>query len=82
MPRAKLDKPVAMRPAYAWDCEECGRENFERAAVREFSPEELQELRDEHGVQPWEAGEFVGMPESVKCQHCGAVFQTAHFKDA
>lgn len=22
--------PVELRPAYAWDCEDCGRENFHR----------------------------------------------------
>ncbi|MDE2105980.1 MAG: hypothetical protein KGL39_52645 [Patescibacteria group bacterium] len=82
MPIPKAQKMVSMRPAYAWDCDECGRENFERGAVREFSDEELQELRNDHGVEPWEAGEFVTMPQSVKCPHCGAVFQTAHCKEA
>lgn len=73
---------VTMRPAYAWDCEECGRENFARGIVREFSEDELQELREEHGIQPWESGDFMSMPESVKCGHCGAAFKTAHCKEA
>ncbi|RIK84349.1 MAG: hypothetical protein DCC68_01320 [Planctomycetota bacterium] len=76
------DNMVTLRPAYAWDCEECGRENFSRSLIPEFSEEDLQELRDEHGVQPWETGAFVSMPESVKCPHCGAVFGTRHLKDA
>lgn len=73
---------VTMRPAYAWDCEECGRENFERGLLRDLSEDDLCELREEHGIQPWEAGDFVVMPESVKCPHCGAVFQTIHCKEA
>jgi hypothetical protein len=73
---------VVLRPAYSWDCEECGRENFCRGVVPEFSEEDRQELRDEHGVQPWEDGAFVMMPTEVTCPHCGAVFATMHFKDA
>lgn len=73
---------VELRPAYAWDCEDCGTENFTRGMVPEFSPDDLEELRDEHGIQPWETGAFVAMPEAVKCNACGAVFSTQHIKDA
>lgn len=73
---------VVLRPAYAWDCEDCGRENFARGIVPEFSADDLQAMRDEQGVQPWEDGEFVMMPDEVKCGFCGAIFATAHCKDA
>lgn len=73
---------VELRPAYAWDCDECGVENFTRGLIPELSAEDLAELRDEHGVQPWDEGAFVAMPETVKCHACGAVFSTQHIKDA
>ena len=76
------DSAVTLRPAYAWDCPDCGRENFERGVVPEFSEEDLEELRGECGVQPWEEGAFVTMPEEVECRHCGLSFATLHFKDA
>jgi len=47
-----------------------------------MSADELAELRDEHGVQPWEEGDFVMMPEAVHCPHCGREFATVHMKDA
>jgi DNA-directed RNA polymerase subunit RPC12/RpoP len=73
---------VELRPAYTWDCDDCGRENFARGIVPEFSEEEERELRDEHGVQPWEAGKFLMMPPEVQCSHCGSRFASGHFKDA
>jgi hypothetical protein len=76
------EKTVVLRPAYAWDCEECGRENFERGVVPEFSAEDLTSLREEHGVESWELGDFVMMPEMVTCGHCGARFASMHLKDA
>jgi hypothetical protein len=77
-----MEKKVELRPAYVFDCDECGRENFVRGIVPEFSEEELAEIRLEQGIEPWEMGDFVTMPEVVKCQHCNAVFESAHFKDA
>jgi hypothetical protein len=73
---------VVLRPAYSWDCPDCDRENFCRGIVPEFSEEELAEMRAEQGVQPWEEGDFLMMPDSVECEHCHAVFETTHFKDA
>lgn len=67
---------VELIPAFSWTCPECGRDHFERSIVAEFSEEEMQELRDEHGVQPWEAGEFCTQPASVRCPDCNLSFQT------
>lgn len=67
-----------MHPAYMWDCEECGGENFERAMRPCLSEEEIAELRDEHGVQPWEEGELLTYPDSVTCRHCQSTFETEH----
>ena len=62
--------------AYVWDCDDCGRENFVRCIAADFGEDELQELRDEHGVEAWETGDFVTMPDKVTCKHCGAEFDT------
>ena len=70
---------VELRPAFAWDCPECGREQFARAVVPEFSPEDLEELRTDHGVQPWETGEFLLPPGEVTCPHCDTSFSTVAF---
>jgi uncharacterized Zn finger protein len=35
---------VVLRPAYCWDCDSCGRENFERGIIQEFSLEDLKGL--------------------------------------
>jgi hypothetical protein len=58
--------------AYVWDCDACGRENFERAMVYEFSPEEIAEGE-------YETGNWMTHPDSVICRGCGAVFDAKHF---
>lgn len=73
---------VVLRPAFAWDCQECGTEAFCRGIVPEMSPSESAALREEYGVHPWEEGDYVLMPEEVRCPRCGAVYRTIHYKDA
>lgn len=72
---------VELRPAYAWDCEKCGRENFARGIVVELSEEEMAEMRDDHGVQPWEEGNWMMMPTTVTCVQCLTLFDTKHFNE-
>lgn len=72
---------VELRPAYAWDCPLCGRERFERGIVLEMDPETLIEMRKEHGIEPWEEGNFIVMPTQVTCQECQATFDTNHYGD-
>lgn len=72
---------VELRPAYVWDCPECGREVFSRGLVPEMDAEEAVEIRGEMGLQPWEEGNFVMMPESVQCPHCKMEHTTVHFSD-
>ncbi|MFZ5831957.1 MAG: hypothetical protein ACOY3P_17880 [Planctomycetota bacterium] len=73
---------VELRPAYVWDCQECGREVFERGVVCEADAESEAEMREEHGIEPWEEGAWIMMPETVACPHCGATFATHHYSDA
>ncbi len=77
-----LHELVETRPAFAWDCPNCGAENFARAVVCELSEEEMRELRDEHGVQPWETGNFLVKPESVSCHSCKESFLTSNYEDS
>lgn len=72
---------IEVHPAYVFDCDECGAENFVRAIVPEMSQEELDELRIEHGVQPWEAGQFTAFPNEVVCSKCGFRYATQHMCD-
>lgn len=73
------DEEVELRPAFAWDCPECGREYFARAIVAEFSEEQMTELREDHGVEPWETGDFLVKPDTVTCTHCQVEFATRDF---
>ena len=68
---------VELHPAFVWDCPSCGREQFERSVVAELSPDELEELREQHGIQPWEAGRFHTKPTTVNCRSCGFSGSTA-----
>lgn len=66
---------VVLRPAYAFDCDACGRENFGRIIVPEMSPETEAELRAQYGVE-FAEGEFLMVPLEVICSFCGHVSPT------
>lgn len=73
---------VELRLAFAWTCPECGIDHFERAIHAEMSAEEMEELRADHGVQPWETGHFHSSPQSVICPSCNQSFSTVEFDSA
>ena len=73
---------VEMHLAYVWDCENCGTENFERAIVYEFSPDELAEIADEENPELSKTGNWMTHPARVKCKACNAEFEARHFRDA
>lgn len=75
-----MKKVVELRPAWEWTCDVCGEDRFVRAVVVEMSPSEMQELRDEHGIQSWSAGDFMTIPDWVECP-CGHSYQTKAFRD-
>jgi rubredoxin len=70
---------VELRPAYEWTCEGCGRDNFEKACVPCMSEEDVRSLKAEWGIS--DDGEFVQMPESVVCPHCGQKFVSRRYAD-
>lgn len=79
MPEKHPLRGVELIPAFFWTCEACDQENFARAIVAEFSEEEMQELRSEHGVQPWETGDFMTQPDIVQCSGCERKFTTTEY---
>ena len=70
---------VELRLAYEWTCDSCGRDNFLRSIrcdESRFTADELSELRQEHGVEPEDVGEFCLRPSTVTCRFCDAEFET------
>ena len=72
---------VEMNPAFMWDCPECGRENFARAIVPELSDEERMEMCQDYGIDPWDEGNWMTMPEKVTCHACRKEFEAVHYGD-
>lgn len=73
-------KKVELRSAFAWTCDECGIDNYHDGIVYEFDPETEREMKDEHGVEIWEEGEFITIPDEVECKFCGEVFETYDYR--
>jgi rubredoxin len=76
-----MSERVTLRGAYVWTCPECGIDQFERGIAVECSDEELIELREDHGIQPWETGNWMLMPKAVRCKVCHKKFPTVHDGD-
>lgn len=74
-------KQVELHPASVWDCEECGRENFCRMVKPELTEEDLQELREDHGLHVCDTGLFLMAPDKVKCAYCFFEFETTEDRD-
>tara|TARA_Y100000361_G_scaffold13194_1_gene10445 strand:+ start:1271 stop:1510 length:240 start_codon:yes stop_codon:yes gene_type:complete len=55
--------------AFRWDCDECGRENFERAISLEKGY-----LEGKITVDNDEDSDYVLYPAIVVCEHCTAQF--------
>lgn len=71
-----MNEPIELHPAYVWDCDACGVENFCRSVALELDPEEEKELREEHGIEPWDQGDWCMAPKVVTCRECGAEYST------
>lgn len=67
---------VELHPAFVWDCDECGRENFERAIIPPFqSIAEERHAYEALGLTPGEGFPVVA-PFTVLCRRCGTQFDT------
>lgn len=68
-----------LQTAYLWTCDNCGRDNFIRSIKCDeqvLDEQERQELRDEHGIQPFDIGEWVMQPDEVTCEFCKSTYET------
>lgn len=71
------EKTVDVRLAFAYDCAQCGRENFVHSVLHEFSPDEQADMAEELGEKP-QTGSWITHPEHVKCGFCGAEFRAVN----
>ena len=65
-----MSRQIELRPAYSWDCDECGHENFVRGGIPDLCKQDLQFLKAEEGIEPWEIGQFTMIPTKVTCKNC------------
>ena len=65
---------IEIHPAYVFDCDECGKENFFRAVNMESNNFELDEEQKEMSEDGWEF-KAVYVPEFVECEFCKARFE-------
>lgn len=72
---------VELIPAHLWICPECGRDNFIRCIIAEFSPEEEEEIREKIGIDIKDKGSFLTAPDKVICQFCHCKFETKYFQE-
>lgn len=68
-----MKEKIELHLAFMWDCPECGIENFCRSIVADEYEEA--EMREEHGIEPWELGKWHTAPLLVTCKACGAEFE-------
>lgn len=70
-------RKVELHHAFVWDCDECGRENFCNGLDPELTAEEIEELKEIHGIEPSElGGKFLLAPATVICKYCKTEFET------
>jgi len=74
---------VELSPAYVWDCEECGRENFQRSVSSALDPKipaDAEIIRQIHRIGPSDPisphclAIVRTRPNRVTCRHCNTEF--------
>ena len=66
---------VELHQAFRWDCDECGRENFERAIIVDLGEDEARDIFGDD-YDPEAEGYILMQPADVQCVYCGAEFHT------
>jgi hypothetical protein len=81
-------REVELVQAFLWTCDDCGRDNFERAITVDPESTEGQEVAEFTRLATEDAnesvqalglevgGDWLMAPRQVKCRHCGAEFST------
>ncbi len=72
---------VEIRQAWEWTCDECGRDNFERAVLADSSAIDTDgDGPEAEAVRDWMnsggEGRFLMVPRRVTCPRCGVGFDT------
>ena len=67
-------RTVEVALAFVYICPDCGRENFVRSVLHEFTREEQLEYQKELGQTP-QTGSWATHPDQVVCENCGADFR-------
>jgi rubredoxin len=68
---------VEMRAAFAWTCDECGRDHFARAVAAPLARVLSEVSDDDREAVEDMPGDWVMAPDRVQCPDCGAAFNTA-----
>lgn len=74
-------KLIELRTAFAFDCDNCGKENFVRGVVHEFSKEEMDDLKDRFNIDRSILGDWISCPEIVECQYCNTKFISLNYNE-
>ena len=72
---------VELRPAYEWDCSECGTTNLARVVVREIDPKTDSAYSELIGLGDDADGVWTLVPTDVQCSHCGMAFEAEYMED-
>lgn len=75
---SRYTDPVELHCGYWFTCPECGVDTLVYGAELEdeLTADHMEDLRDECGIEPWEEGQWMTMPEQVTCRECNRVFET------
>ena len=69
-------KRTELHQAFIWTCDNCGRDQFERAISVEVSEQDERKLKFMAGVELWWEGRFIAAPTEVTCQECDHTYST------
>jgi hypothetical protein len=76
---------AALSPAYVWDCDNCGRENWQRSITNVLDPDDPDDAEMIRGMTGREDGEEIDpdevysiqtSPTNVTCKWCGSEYET------
>lgn len=78
---------ASMRPAWAWTCDHCGRDNYCPSVIYEIDEEEviakaIDAGYEEDDVLSGDVGAlYQSYPDHVICDHCQTHYETENFDD-
>ena len=67
-------RKIELHNGFFWDCDECGREHFERALVPTLNPDEIEYIKVTHNIEGPHV--MIISPAYVTCKDCNTTFKT------